>query len=161
MSRPLWLRFWDKVKKTDGCWEWTGWTRESYGRIKTGGGAFQTAHRVSWELHNGAIPPGLFVLHKCDNPKCVRPDHLFMGTKADNNHDRHSKGRSGSHIGEKNGRHILSEADVLEIRRRFSPWKCKYKDLAKEFNVSMSTINYILAGRTWKHLIVDKTDCTP
>ena len=147
--RPLSERLWNKVVKSDGCWEWVGWSKEGYGRISIGKRVFRFVHRISWELHNGPIPDGLCVLHKCDNTKCVRPDHLFLGTKGDNNRDRHKKGRSASHAGEKNGRSKLSEQDVAEIRRLFVPWKYRYSDLAKQFGVSHSTINAILNGRTW------------
>lgn len=150
--RSLADRFWDKVIKSESCWNWVGWCREGYGRISIGNQVFRSAHRVSWELHNGPIPDGLFVLHKCDNTRCVRPDHLFLGTKGDNNRDRHSKGRSGSHVGELNGRRKLSEADVIEIRRLFSPWKCRYSDLATRFGVSTGTINSIVNRRTWTNL---------
>jgi len=90
--------FWKHVEKTEGCWLWIGnlnaygygnLMRRFYGKKK----GFM-AHRVSWEIHNGAIPAGLSVLHKCDVTNCVKPDHLFLGTQADNNRDRHAKGRS-------------------------------------------------------------------
>lgn len=152
IPRSLWDRFWEKVVKSEGCWEWSGYCREGYGRISIGNQVFRSAHRVSWELHNGLIPDGLFVLHRCDNTRCVRPDHLFLGTKAENNHDRHLKGRSGSHAGELNGRRKLSAVDVVEIRRMFTPWKCTYSDLAKRFGVSSSTINSVVNRRTWKNL---------
>lgn len=151
-ARPLADRFSDKVTKSEGCWEWVGYCRAGYGRISIGNHVFRSAHRVSWELHNGPIPNDLFVLHKCDNTKCVRPDHLFLGTKGDNNRDRHLKGRSGSHVGELNGRRKITERDVIEIRRLFTPWKVRYSDLAQRFGVSTSTINSIINRRTWNHL---------
>lgn len=82
-------RFWRRVNKTDGCWEWTGAHHPfGYGQFRIGNGSKQgklvSAHRYSYELHKGAIGPGLSVLHECDNPKCVRPDHLYQGTAADN-----------------------------------------------------------------------------
>lgn len=82
--------FWSKVDKTGECWVWVA------GRFVTGYGAYrnQGAHRVSWGLMNGPIPAGLFVLHRCDNPPCVRPDHLFLGTHTDNMHDKVAKGRA-------------------------------------------------------------------
>jgi hypothetical protein len=84
--------FWSKVSKSDDCWEWTSHrTRDGYGYFSFRGRAY-LAHRFSWELANGqAIGPGLVMCHRCDHPPCVRPDHLFPGTHADNMHDRHVK----------------------------------------------------------------------
>ena len=88
---PDW--FWRKVTKSDGCWEWTGSCgAKGYGQVGVKGKNLRT-HRVSWELTNGKIPEQLIVCHHCDNPKCVRPDHLFLGTNKDNTQDMLSKGR--------------------------------------------------------------------
>jgi hypothetical protein len=89
-------RFWGKVKKSDGCWEWQAYRDEDgYGSVGSFGNADRmSTHRYSWVLHNGPIPADLFVLHRCDNPPCVRPDHLFLGTVLDNNRDAIAKGRS-------------------------------------------------------------------
>jgi len=87
-------RFWPKVKKTATCWLWIGHIdRKGYGKIWRWPQKSAVASRVSWELHNGPIPKGMNVLHRCDNPACVRPDHLFLGTIGDNNRDRYAKGR--------------------------------------------------------------------
>lgn len=89
-------RFWARVQKTDGCWLWTGTIRRKYGlftfRKAPAKWITRGAHRSSWEIHYGPIPAGLGVLHKCDNPPCVRPDHLFLGTQKDNMDDRVAKG---------------------------------------------------------------------
>lgn len=95
MARPLVSRFWEKVSKRgpiimdSSCWEWTAY------RLPHGYGLFdrRLAHRISWELSRGPIPEGLCVCHKCDHPPCVNPDHLFVGTMADNMRDRSTKGR--------------------------------------------------------------------
>jgi hypothetical protein len=90
---PVDRRFWSKVQKGPDCWTWAGSrSAKGYGRLNVGGAVCQ-AHRVSWELHRGAIPSDLFVLHRCDNPPCVNPDHLFLGTALDNSRDMVSKGR--------------------------------------------------------------------
>lgn len=87
-------RFWSKVDRSGDCWTWTASrTRHGYGRIGLGHDRVETAHRVSWMLANGPIPEGVFVCHRCDNPPCVRPDHLFLGTALDNIRDMIAKGR--------------------------------------------------------------------
>lgn len=93
-SNPIKSRFFKHVKKTDGCWIWTGYCQKNgYGTIHCGKGSIKRAHRISYEIHCGKIPDGLYVCHKCDNPSCVRPDHLFLGTQLDNIRDCISKGR--------------------------------------------------------------------
>lgn len=90
--KPESERFWSKVLSGDGCWEWTASKdRKGYGKF----GPTKSAHRVSYELERGPIPSGLFVCHHCDNPSCVRPSHLFLGTVQDNVDDMISKGRQG------------------------------------------------------------------
>ncbi len=88
-------RFFHKVDKASDCWGWlAGKDKDGYGKIKVSGKTVQ-AHRLSWNIHNGSVPEGVHVLHHCDNPSCVNPDHLFLGTHLDNMHDRDAKGRNG------------------------------------------------------------------
>lgn len=118
---PLADRFWAKVVKADGCWGWSG-TRNQYGRgqISRGGryGKLAMASHVSWELHHGQIPTGLWVLHKCDNPTCVNPQHLFLGTHQDNMDDAKAKGRmrGGHPPGERHPAAKLTTEQVIAIR---------------------------------------------
>lgn len=95
VRRPLDERFWEKVVTSpDSCWLWTGaQSPRGYGAFVVSRGDVRTASRVSWELVNGPIPDGLWVLHRCDNPPCVNPDHLFLGTHQDNMDDMAQKGR--------------------------------------------------------------------
>jgi hypothetical protein len=97
--RPLAERFWERVKKGAGCWLWTGYRMPNgYGRMGAGGwsknGGSLLAHRVSYELHKGSIPDGICVMHSCDNPRCVNPAHLSLGSQADNMADKARKGRA-------------------------------------------------------------------
>ncbi len=159
LSRPVW-RFWKQVNK-DGpihpvhgqCWIWTGCKNEKgYGKFNPG---FEPtkAHRFSYEEFVGPIPHSLWVLHQCDNPSCVRPAHLFLGTNKDNTQDKMDKDR---HVkGETNGRAILTEEDVREIRRRYrrGSYVSGSYALAREFGMSHGAVNEIVTGKTWKHVI--------
>lgn len=156
---PLENRFWNKVDKTsvDRCWAWKGATNKGgYGRVTVpatlGKYISLTAHRVSWEIHNGSIPQGLCVLHRCDNPPCVNPEHLFVGTRKDNAIDMFKKGRRYTPRGECLSK--LTEIQVKEIRQRFSGAERPAKRaLAREYGVDHSTIRSLLRGDTWKHLL--------
>jgi len=130
-----------------GCWLWTGPTfARNYGKI---GCPPALAHRISWTVFRGAIPAGLVVRHRCDNPSCVNPDHLELGTNADNVADKIARGRQAK--GERIARAVLSAREVGEIKlllRRGAPRKA----IAHDFSVSVSAVNHIAHGRSWKHL---------
>ena len=135
-------RFWDKVDKSglNGCWIWTAHcNRGGYGTMEG-----TIASRVSWELANGTIPIGLDVCHHCDNPPCVNPTHLFLGSASDNLKDSVRKGRL-DHSGEKNSNAKLTPSLVQEIRNKDLP----QRKLAKMFGVSKGTIYYIQKNITW------------
>lgn len=152
---PLAVRFWSRVIKGDGCWIWTG-LRSAYGYGLIGRGGKQAGnmatHRVSWELHNGPIPAGLVVCHKCDNPPCVNPDHLFVGTQRENVNDCVRKGRhrAACQKGEANGNAKLTWADVAVIRAAYVPGRVSQQSLADRFGVPQTTISKIIAGQLWK-----------
>ena len=136
-------RFWAKVSKTDGCWLWRASVdRWGYGQIGSSGKprTMLKAHRVSWEFAYGAIPDGLSVLHRCDTPACVRPEHLFLGTQQDNVADMNAKGRN--RFQRQNPALKLSEEQVRAIRHRRSRGE-KLAVLSFDFRVSQSTISRI------------------
>lgn len=147
-------RFWTKVLKTDGCWLWTGGgTRTGYGTFYIEG-RMQGAHVASWKLTYGPLTDRLCVLHKCDNPKCVRPDHLFIGTYKDNTQDMIAKGRARSPgaSGERNNKAVLTENQVREIRSIYGRGISMPTAIAARFGVCRSTINQIVARKIWRHL---------
>lgn len=145
MRATLEKRFWARVKKGDGCWLWSGSkTPKGYGYIDG-----VPVHRVSWELCCGSIPAGLCVLHRCDVRHCVRPDHLFIGTKQDNSSDMVAKGRST--WGEKNPTAKLSEDDVLSILDMLHDG-IRQPAVAHMFGVSRSNISCIWTGKSWQHV---------
>lgn len=158
-------RFWSKVNRSsdpDGCWLWTGsinpdgygmFGAAPYGAVSPATG--RGAHRVSWEMAFGAIPEGMAICHRCDNPRCVRPDHLFFGTPADNAADRSRKGRSfraSQNQGTKNGRAKLTEQDVQEIRRLHREHRWPTKDIAGHFGISDRSIHAVITKKSWKHM---------
>lgn len=153
--RPLEERFWEKVSKGEGCWEWTaGRHTQGYGMIVIER-RNTPAHRVSYELAHGPIPDSLHVLHKCDNPPCVRPDHLFLGTHADNMRDARNKNRLVAHRGSKHGCAKLTEKQIGKIRATYSfrgmngGWTLK--ELAAKYGVTFHAIWRIVARKTWQH----------
>jgi hypothetical protein len=146
-------RFWNKVQRTDTCWTWTG------ALLRSGGyGAFGLwrgdrthclrAHVLSYELTYGPIEEGQCVLHHCDNPPCVRPDHLFLGDRTINSEDKIAKGRMRR--GENRPNAKLTDAQVLEIRHRVHDL---IVTMAKEYGVSLALVDGIVTRRRWQHLL--------
>lgn len=144
-------RFWKHVNKSDDCWVCDLAPSHTYARLFIAGRRM-LAHVVSWIAHNGQIPEGKKVCHSCDNTKCVRPDHLFLGTNSENMRDMVSKGRNKPMSGEKNGLAKLSKVDVVFIRDSLSNKSLSIKELSVQFGVSFQNIYRIALGKTWKHL---------
>lgn len=144
--------FWAKVQKDDGCWLWMG-------RIGRGGygeayfkGQGRSAHRLSYELAVGEIPPGKWVLHHCDVPLCVRPDHLYAGTVVDNVRD--SVVRKRNAFGSRNGNALLTEAQITDIKQLArAGWL--HREIAKKYGVDRAQISHIVIGRAWRHVDPD------
>jgi HNH endonuclease len=146
-------RFWSKVNKNGSipahrpglgaCWEWQAGKTKGYGTFSHNG-KIVYAHRVSWELTNGFIPNDLWVLHKCDNPACVNPEHLFLGTRQDNTDDMMHKGRNRQLHGDKHPAHKLTDAQVQFIRKSYDKYRITQTELAKMMNVSQGQIHNIV-----------------
>lgn len=162
-------RFFSKVEKSDGCWLWLGAKdRNGYGMFSVGSArrpdgtrrnSMVLAHRVAYEIAFGPIPRRgelrcLCVLHNCENPGCVNPKHLFLGTNLDSVRKMDAKGRRRTKAlcGADHGNAVLTEDQVREIVRRHFDDKVPQRHLAAEFGVAASTVNHIFTGRLWKHL---------
>ncbi len=143
-------RFWRNVNKTNGCWLWKNPSGNGYGYLSINDTGV-LAHRMSWIIHYGSLK-NMWVLHKCDNPACVRPDHLFLGTQTDNMRDCGAKGRhpgsNGKNRGDKHPLHKLNEEKVREIRFGDD----RVTDLAQRFGVSKSLVSSIRKGKAWPHV---------
>ena len=148
LNKPVSLRLIEKIIPTDnGCWEWIGYRdREGYGNI-TIRGKTTKPHRVSYETFIGPIPYGMCVCHTCDNPPCINPSHLFLGTFGDNNKDRDKKGR-GVH-GEKVHTAKLTYTEVEKIKELKANGD-SYRKLANQFGVSPGNIWHIVKDKSWR-----------
>ena len=159
-------RFWSKVDRSagpDGCWLWTAYRLPGgYGQFSIGN-TLQRAHRVAWELTHGPIPAGMHCLHRCDNPSCVNPAHLFLGTQKDNVRDMRTKKRhdwSGLHLGRERlypmgegcSWHRLTADEVLEIRVRYAAGGISTRALAADYGVSGHHVWAIVSRKVWRHI---------
>lgn len=139
------------VEKT-GCWEWANYVHKNgYGQYHVNCKPVY-AHRHSYALFVAPIPKGMLVCHKCDNRKCVNPDHLFLGTHADNYNDMVMKKRRNVAIGERSGKSKLTKVDVLKMVDLYSMGNITQRGLAAMFNITNQSVNQVLAGKSWSHV---------
>ena len=159
-------RFWTKVNKNGPvhpilgtqCWLWTGASLKckngSYGLMKARGRNGHLAHRLSYDIHFGSFPKELNVCHHCDVTLCVNPEHLFLGTNADNSADRDAKGRQVIRHGEEFTHAKLTDDDVRAIRKRYIPKHPVHgaRAMGREFGVSKTVVRWVISRRIWKHV---------
>lgn len=154
---PLETKFWSRVQRHnhDECWIWGGTIgQHGYGILSISGRPLRVS-RLSWEINVGPIPEGLCVLHKCDNPACVNPSHLFVGTLKDNTQDMLRKGRAKYTVPFRGSAHRdakLNEEQVAEIRRLYSTGSISQDKLGRQFGVCQKTIHRIIYRTRWKHV---------
>lgn len=143
----------DTTDTSDNCWEYNGYKprgSKSYGYIQIEGRA-KIAHRVSYELNKGEIPKGYVVMHSCDNPCCINPAHLSVGTNKDNSQDMVRKGRHKYNIGAESYNTKFKDEDIIEIRKKLLDGK-SISSVSREYGVSWPCIQDIKLKRTWKHI---------
>lgn len=138
--------FWTRVEKTEGCWLWKLKPSTKFGYCRFNK---TLAHRKAWEIEYGSIPSGMIVCHKCDNPRCVRPDHLFLGTQKDNVRDMYQKGRAVQNPlkGERCHWATIRNADVIEIKNLYGSGMSQ-RHIAKKFGVSPAQVSRIVNGKS-------------
>ena len=152
-------RFWSKVAVggPDECWPWKGGISGGRYGMFWMDGRVQCAHRAAWQIHNGPIPEGMAICHHCDNPPCVNPAHLFLGSDADNLRDAANKGRCMGQscppiYGEAHGNSKMTEAQVLELRTLYDTGKWSHRSLAGRYGVSARCVYSIVHRITWAHV---------
>lgn len=151
---PIAPRFWAKVDRRgpDDCWEWQRRSRHNhgYGTFRKTTYESVKAHRLAYELEIGPVPDGLEVCHRCDNPPCCNPAHLFLGSHADNLQDMRAKGRDAR--GERNGQAKLTDEVVATIRLRYASEAISQRALGREYGIGQSHVSDILGGRKRVHI---------
>lgn len=146
-------RFWAKVKKGPGCWVWTGGCdQDGYGLVQASRPSTATlrAHRIAWQLHYGEHPRDRLICHSCDNPGCVRPDHLFVGSPAENTRDAASKGRMAR--GERNAAARLGPEQVKALRKEYRAGGVSQVSLGRKYGISQSQVSVIVRCESWRHI---------
>lgn len=144
-------RFWSKVDMSGECWEWrASRVQGGYGQFCVARGNHMLAHRFAYSITHGDIPPGLMVCHKCDNRKCVRPDHLFLGTAKDNVADMIAKGRGNYQRKITRHGYKLTAEQACEIRELYKTGQYTQKQIAEVYGVIKQNVQAICAGRYWK-----------
>lgn len=150
---PLEERFWSKVRKGRGCWEWQAAKAHGYGVIGKGGkgNGYVLAHRAAWVLAHGPIPRGLLVCHRCDNPSCVRLSHLFLGTYSDNVRDMLRKGRRIEYD-RRSSRNPNARIDAKIVRRirRLHACGLTQRAIGERVSTSCATVSRVLTGIAWR-----------
>lgn len=152
-STSMYANFHDQydVDEASGCWIWRRFLNGGYGAVKIGHRSIR-AHRYSYELHRGPIPEGAVVRHRCDRTSCVNPDHLEIGTQADNVRDAVERGRARGAPGARNAKAKLTPEQVLEIRRRSDNGETRIA-LSREYGVAATMISNIARGESWRCVI--------
>jgi hypothetical protein len=144
----------DTESSPNGCWVWKAHVKEGYGYFNIGYSRWHRAHRVSYLLFKGAIPEGLFVLHQCDNPPCVNPEHLSVGTHQENMRQRVMRGRYNTQVrGSKHAKSKLTAEQVVQIRELYGTGEFSQTKLGEMFGVTVGSISDIVRNRVWRHLL--------
>lgn len=153
--RRLSERFWEKVDKSGDCWIWTGRRSGSmgYGRFNVDRETALVAHRVAYILATGPIPSGMLLCHSCDNPPCVNPAHLFIGTAKDNHDDMRAKRRENYLIGERHQHALLTNDQVKSLRQRYQSRESSLDELVAEYGLRRRTIQQILRGKRYQEVV--------
>jgi hypothetical protein len=145
-----------RVNLTKDCWNWEGpidsLKKGGYGIVYDRETGIQRTHRLMWHYCYGGIPKGMWILHTCDNPRCVRPSHLYLGTNKENVRDRVTRGRGA--YGIRNGGGVkLNDVKVVEMRQMYATGKFTKAHLSRVFGITDVHVNRIVNGRNWKHIV--------